>query len=740
MIFVPYSNEPSNLSLSAVDRVSGVDSGHHINTYWTSTNRVHNEEISAMLTRMARPTESPGGIGIINHAGRNTGALRDNVSENEARRISNRREIFEPYAQLFMEHTNLLGLEIVNKLDPETRADRVLWDNILRTTMPHGRPVWGSATDDAHHTRDVGFAYNLMLMPNLSLSEFRRSLESGAFFAFSRVSQDTNYRIYPGAIEDWLWLGRELSSSNAESVHGRSVPQISSIAVNDSLGTITINATGFDSIRWYADGEEIFRGATLNLSNHATAINSYVRATVVSNSNGVLYVQPFGIQRDSPRALHTLQSIENATSQIVLPRGVLKTQMGFRLPGGVQITTSNGATSAIRPAAVMWQDLASVSYNPLSPRCQNFTVTGNVFIDPNRFANPANVSTAVSAEISVPCMPSGCECSLCNECGTCRFCDPCLRCTGTCRSQCTHRNCTKIFHCETCAFCTRAPEQHDYRWLGGEGTYIGNHSFIRAFPLDLRDRFDDLRSIDSELRIAFAAPGAPSGRRILVWTDLTGEPNTSMVSSSNINASRVIRTESGISQGDTSVRLTIPRHMFYDSGSGQFATMLYVVATTNSTNFHEQPTGEGSSGIFRTDLTDVISNITISVTGLPVWREGGFPPVTTTPTTPSTTPTTPPEPISGDFEIAAVIGGVILIRNTTDRLQTTRGLSLSNSSANLRQWRMPSLIVQPGATVQITTGTIVPDLKRSQANFMIAPGQQLRITDAQRNVISLFET
>jgi hypothetical protein len=723
MIFVPYSNEPSNLSFDAIDAISGINSGHHINTYWTSTNRVHNEQISSLLTRME--AQSPDGIAIVNHAGRNTGALRDNVSDNEARRISGRPAIYQPYAEMFMNHSNLIGLEIVNKLDPETRADRLLWDNILKTTMPHGRPVWGSATDDAHHQRDVGFAYNLMLMPELSLGEFRRSLESGAFFAFSRTSQDPNYRIHPGRLEEWFWLGRELSSANAEAVHALPVPQISSITVNDNAGTISIAATGFDTIRWYADGAEIHRGPTLDLNTHAAAVSSYVRATVVSNNNGVLYVQPFGVQQGTPRALPTLTSTGagagGALPAITIPRipePPLRTEMGLRLPGGVRITTSAGT----RPAAIRWQNMSEVNYNPLNPRCQTFTVTGNVFIDPNRTANPTNVPTAVSVRITVPCMPTGCECAACNECGTCRFCDPCLRCTGTCRQTCSHRNCTKIFHCGTCTFCTRAPVGHDYRWVAADGVYTGNHDFIRAFPIDLKDRFDDLRSVDSELRIAFTAPGSPSARRMLVWTDLTGEPNTAMVTQSNINASRVVRSDSSIAAGDTSVRLTIPRSMFYDSGSGQFATVIYVLATTNSTNFHEQPTA-ASQGIYRTDLTEIISNITVSVTGLPVYDGDDIIVI-------------PPS-----LEITAVntASGWIEIRNNTDELLTTRGMTLTNS-ADLRLWRLPATVVRPGGTLRITTvGSTADSLKWGRANFAVAGGQRVRLVNADRSVMSTFD-
>jgi hypothetical protein len=521
------------------------------------------------------------------------------------------------------------------------------------------------------------------------------------------VSQDPNYRIYPGAIEEWFWLGREVSSSNVDAVHARPVPQVSRIAVDDAAGTITINASGFDSIRWYADGAEIARGATLNLNAHAAAINSYVRATVVSNSNGVLYVQPFGIQQGTPRALPTLTSIGNATlPEIVLPRdggAPARTQMGLRLPGGVRITTSAGA----RPAAIMWQDLNEIAYNPLSPRCQTFTVRGDVFVDPNRLANPADTATAVSVQIRVPCLPDGCLCSLCGDCGTCRFCDPCLRCFGECRRECSHRNCSRTFHCGTCGFCTRSPVRHDYRWDGvGESTAVGNFSYIRAFPIDLNGRFDDISRVETDLLFRFS-PGSPSGRRLLVWTDLTGEADTAMVTQSNINAGRVARSDSGISQGDTSAAISIPRSMLYDSGTGRLATVIYVVATTNSTNFHEQPTEAVSSGIFRTDLTDVISRMELSVTGLPVWEED----------------------LSSIFEIMGVSATGFLIRNATDEPLLLRGTYLSNT-ANPRLWRLPAMTIPAGETVSVS--------QKHGEIFPILPGQQIRLTDMSGSLLSTF--
>jgi hypothetical protein len=102
-------------------------------------------------------------------------------------------------------------MEIVNKLDNESQSDRILWDNILMRTMPHGRAVWGFSDDDAHHIASVGFSFNVMLMDkddfrangsrgmfaytqqelNIQSADnpIRRAMTNGAFYAVSRVDK-----------------------------------------------------------------------------------------------------------------------------------------------------------------------------------------------------------------------------------------------------------------------------------------------------------------------------------------------------------------------------------------------------------------------------------------------------------------------------------------------------------------------------------------------------------------------
>jgi len=392
MLFVPNTNERSGLTFPEIDsRVQNVES-HHVNTFWSSLPRVSGESIASLAGRLSAEGT---GFAIINHPGRNTGSQFE-ASRSTAQRIANDPNMYTPYANLLLANPYILGFEIINKFDTETQAERILWDNVLQITMPRGRPVWGFSGDDSHHSRAIGFAYNLMLMPELSLSELRYAKESGAFFGFSRV--DRQYQIHPGRIETWHWSGVDMSSSQAAEVHALPVPEISSVIVNGD--TITINASGHEFINWYADGVLIHNGPTLDLTAHSASINSYVRASVGHRSRGVLYTQPFGIQRaGQTRALPTLQSVTQPTAYTT-PWGH-QSEMGFALPANVPITVRNGTTTQTRPAPVIW-NLRNTGYNPaIRDRDQTFTVNGTVRLDPRQVANPNNVSLNVSVRVTM---------------------------------------------------------------------------------------------------------------------------------------------------------------------------------------------------------------------------------------------------------------------------------------------------------------------------------------------------
>jgi hypothetical protein len=245
--------------------------------------------VAQKMTETLRTAEIAGGLSILAHPGRYTGGQNADLTAGAA--ASNNPDNVMKYVNLFMAFPNsLLGMEIMNRLDNETRSDRILWDNILMQTMPKGKSVWGFSNDDSHGIDQSGFNYNVMLLPELTAAATRKALETGAFYAVGRVDRrlevnvfDRNGNVMPnGGSARTAYLYTEMTA-----------PSISNIVVRRNR-TITIEGSDYDYIGWVADGVEIARGNTINLNDHSGQINSYIRAHVVGKG-GVAYTQPFGI-------------------------------------------------------------------------------------------------------------------------------------------------------------------------------------------------------------------------------------------------------------------------------------------------------------------------------------------------------------------------------------------------------------------------------------------------------------
>jgi hypothetical protein len=64
-------------------------------------------------------------------------------------------------------------------------------------------------------------------------------------------------------------------------------------------------------------------------------------------------------------------------------------------------------------------------------------------------------------------------------------------------------------------------------------------------------------------------------------------------------------------------------------------------------------------------------------------------------------------------------------------------LYLSNDEDDNFLWQMPSVIIRAGVTVQVRINSKNNSgLKRMQANFDLAVGESLRLTDARGKVLS----
>jgi len=233
--------------------------------------------------------EAAGGITHINHPGRYTGGANSNLATGAA--ASNNPVNIQKYVDLFSAYPSLVGMEIINKVDNESRSERILWDNILKEMMPQGRFVWGFSNDDTHSLNATGYAWNVMLMPALNQTETRKAMENGSFYAVSRVDRREG-------INATLPNGSSMpGDGNASSLYllEQTTPSITNIVVNHAEGVITIEGKFYNEIEWIADGEKIATGSTINLNDYQGVINSYVRAHVKSDT-GIAFTQPFGVE------------------------------------------------------------------------------------------------------------------------------------------------------------------------------------------------------------------------------------------------------------------------------------------------------------------------------------------------------------------------------------------------------------------------------------------------------------
>ncbi|MCL2643021.1 MAG: dockerin type I domain-containing protein [Candidatus Bathyarchaeota archaeon] len=252
----------------------------HINSFFAAYNDVVGGTRTMASTIAA--VEAAGGITHINHPGRYTGGAAGGTNGAIA---SNNPTNIQKYVDLFLAYPSLVGMEIVNKDDNESRSDKILWDNILTQTMPQDRFVWGFANDDTHSLGATGYTWNVMLMPELTQSQTRISMETGTFYTVSRIDRREGINAMNLAL---------------------TTPSITNIVVEGN--TIAITGVNYDVIEWISGVDAttgmvnvIATGASIDVSNYADIIENtnYVRAQLKSQ-NGIAYTQPFGVKNPVP--------------------------------------------------------------------------------------------------------------------------------------------------------------------------------------------------------------------------------------------------------------------------------------------------------------------------------------------------------------------------------------------------------------------------------------------------------
>lgn len=232
----------------------------HINTFLVDY--VNNTDMEALLTQ----TWNGAGLAHFNHIRRTIGGSQ----------VGNAAQI-NRYVDLFARHRFLVATEIINSplRYPESnpaQTDRVMWDNINRGTIPQGRFIWGVCNDDSHQSDEIDWAYNVMVMRDNTVSEFRNAMLTGRFYAVTRLSPMEG-----------------VNNSTRDTV----APVINEIEVNGS--TITISAENYSRIDWIGSESTtapVTQGATIDLHG-VPGVGSFIRANVIG-AGGVAFTQPLG--------------------------------------------------------------------------------------------------------------------------------------------------------------------------------------------------------------------------------------------------------------------------------------------------------------------------------------------------------------------------------------------------------------------------------------------------------------
>jgi hypothetical protein len=184
----------------------------------------------------------------------------------------------EYWFNLFNKYDNIYGIEVFNAGQALRNYSEHIWDYILTKSMPN-RPIYGSASDDAHSNGAAGTGLTILLLDDSEMNSMGvlNALKNGNSFLGSIC-------INPETDDDIMW----------EDIKGP-VPEIKRIDVNIEDATITVQATNYHTIEWVsANGQVVATGETINL-NDCYGVEKYIRVRIYGE-NGMIHSQPFGLE------------------------------------------------------------------------------------------------------------------------------------------------------------------------------------------------------------------------------------------------------------------------------------------------------------------------------------------------------------------------------------------------------------------------------------------------------------
>ncbi len=219
--------------------------------------------------------DKAGGISVINHPG-------DWLDSRDNYDIARDPDNVRYFGEIFNKYKSCQGMEVLNLNDSVTRADRILWDEILQYVIPHGeRSVWGFGNSDAHEFEDIDSSFMDFILPEYSLDNVKSTMMNGNFFAIGRKARPE--------------LGDGFKGTGP-------YPTVTSISVDDENDIITVTGKNADKIQWIANGNVILESqetnskgeivSTIRLREHSEDITCYVRFQLLGKG-GICIANPF---------------------------------------------------------------------------------------------------------------------------------------------------------------------------------------------------------------------------------------------------------------------------------------------------------------------------------------------------------------------------------------------------------------------------------------------------------------
>ncbi len=263
----------------------------HLTGYWAE----YGQGLAGVFGDYETPTKGvkdAGGISFLSHVGEYVYTDKDSekyVGQKVDEYYVNK------FARLFLDNAgSSLGTGINSATDAHTRCDRILYDQILRKTIPYGVVPWGNTFADSHSETSINDAYTMSWMPELTLDAFRKCLEKGQFFSISHFSNGVELNgmeEMPGFVEQEVYDTKAYWLDNT--------PQVKRMTVDQEADTITVEGINANIITWVSDGEVIKREsikdgkATLDLHNDEFLAEPYMYVRFyLSGDNGICYSQP----------------------------------------------------------------------------------------------------------------------------------------------------------------------------------------------------------------------------------------------------------------------------------------------------------------------------------------------------------------------------------------------------------------------------------------------------------------